>query len=69
VLRITQLLNGNQLVWDSVAGRNYQVLATTNLLLPFNVISSPIQAGGSSTFFVDGALDATNKFYRIQLLP
>ncbi len=69
VLRITQLLNTSQLVWDSVAGRNYQVLATTNLLLPFSVISSPIQAGGSSTFYVDSAPDATNKFYRIQLVP
>ncbi len=69
VLRITQLLNESQLVWDSVAGRNYQVLATTNLLLPFTAISSPIQAGGASAFFVDSAPDATNKFYRIQLVP
>ncbi len=69
VLRITQLLNTSQLVWDSVAGKNYQVLATTNLLVPFSVISSPIQADGASTFYVDSAPDATNKFYRIQLLP
>ena len=69
VLRITQLLNGNQLVWDSIAGRNYQVLATTNLMSSFTAISSPIQAGGSSTFYVDSAPDAANKFYRIQLVP
>lgn len=69
-LRITELANGNQLVvWDSVAGRNYQVLATTNLLYPMQVISPVIQASASSSFYFDSAPDATNKFYRIQLLP
>ena len=34
-LRITELANGNQLVvWDSVAGRNYQVLTNHQLILP-----------------------------------
>jgi len=70
VLRITELANGNQLVvWDSVAGRNYQVLATTNLFQPLYIISPVIQASSSSSFYFDGAPDATNKFYRIQLLP
>ena len=69
-LRITELANGNQLVvWDSVAGRNYQVLATTNLFYPMQVISPVIQASASSSFYFDSAPDATNKFYRIQLLP
>ena len=68
-LRITELANGNQLVvWDSVAGRNYQVLATTNLVYPMQVISPVIQASASSSFYFDSAPDATNKFYRIQLL-
>lgn len=69
-LRITELANGNQLVvWDSVAGRNYQVLATTNLFYPMQVISPVVQASSSSSFYFDAAPDATNKFYRIQLLP
>ncbi len=69
-LRITELANGNQLVvWDSVAGRNYQVLATTNLVYPMQVISPVIQASASSSFYFDSAPDATNKFYKIQLLP
>ena len=69
-LRITELANGNQLVvWDSVAGRNYQVLATTNLVYQMQVISSVIQASAPSSFYFDNAPDATNKFYRIQLLP
>lgn len=70
VLRISELANGNQLVvWDSVAGRNYQVLATTNPAVPLQVISPLIPANGSSAFYFDTAPDATNKFYRIQLVP
>jgi len=70
VLRITGLANGNQLVvWDSVSNINYRVLATTNLSLPLLPISPIIPAGGSSTFYFDGAPDATNKFYRIQVVP
>jgi hypothetical protein len=70
VLRITDLQNGNQLVvWDSVAGKNYQVLATTNMTVPFTAISPLIQASSSSSFYYDAAPDATNKFYRIQLVP
>lgn len=69
-LRITELANGNQLVvWDSIAGRNYQVLATTNLFYPLQLISPVIQASGPSSFYFDNAPDATNKFYRIQLVP
>ena len=69
-LRITEIANGNQLVvWDSVAGRNYQVLATTNPVYPMNIISPVIQASASSSFYFDSAPGAKNKFYRIQLLP
>ncbi len=69
-LRITSLRDGHQLVvWDSVSNVNYQVLATTNLLQPFSVISPVIPASGPSTFFSDPALDPTNKFYRIQVVP
>jgi Alpha amylase, catalytic domain len=70
LLRITELANGNQLVvWDSVAGKNYQVLATTNLTAPLMIISPVIQASSSSSFYFDSTPDATNKFYRIQLVP
>ncbi|MGC3957741.1 MAG: thrombospondin type 3 repeat-containing protein [Verrucomicrobiota bacterium] len=69
-LRITELANGNQLVvWDSVAGRNYQVLATTNLFYPMQVISPVIQASSASSFYFDATPDAQGKFYRVQLLP
>lgn len=69
-LRITSLENGNQLVvWDSVSGINYQVLATTNFALTLEAISPVIQASGSSTFYYDNSPDPTNKFYRIQVVP
>lgn len=69
-LRITELANGNQLVvWDSVPGRNYQVLATTNLLNAMEIISPVIQASSESSFYFDASPDGKSKFYRIQLLP
>jgi glycosidase len=69
-LRITELANGNHLVvWDSIAGRNYQVQATTNLAAPMQTISPVIQASSTSSFYFDTAPDATQKFYRIQLVP
>lgn len=69
-LHISELANGNQLVvWDSVPGRNYQVLATTNPAVPMQVISPLIPASGTSSFYFDAAPDATNKFYRIRLVP
>jgi hypothetical protein len=70
VLRITGLASGNQLVvWESVSNRNYRILATTNLSYPMIPISPIIPGGGPSTFFFDGAPDATNKFYRVQVVP
>ena len=70
VLRITGLANGNQLVvWDSVAGRNYQVLGTTNLAVPLAPLSPPIQASGPAAFYYDTSPEATSKFFRIQVLP
>ena len=68
-LKISGLDNNNQLVvWDSAPGVNYQVLATTNLLQPFQVISPVIQGNGSSTFYYDTA-PAEQKFYQIEQLP
>jgi len=70
ILRITELANGHQLVvWDSVAGRNYEVLATTNPSSPMQIISPVIPANGDSSFYFDTAPDPTNKFYRVKVVP
>ena len=70
VLRITELANGNQLiVWSSVSNVNYQVLATTNLNYPMEVISPIVAAFGPSAFYFDGTTNNASKFYRIQVIP
>jgi hypothetical protein len=61
--------SGGSIVWDSAPSVNYQVWATTNLVIPMAPISTVIPASGTSTFFFDPAPDTLNKFYRIQLLP
>ncbi len=68
-LRISGLDNNNQLVvWDSAPGVNYQVLATTNLLVPFQPVSGLVPGSGSSTVFYDPN-PAAQKFYEIQMVP
>ncbi len=67
-LRITELANGQLVVWDSVAGRNYQVLSTTNLNVPMQVVSPVIPATGASAFFYDTSGGSQTKFYRIQVV-
>ena len=70
VLVITGLENGNQsVVWSSVIGKNYQVLATTDFATPLAPISPVIQASGTTSFYFDNSPDPTNKFYRIQVVP
>ena len=68
-LKISSLANNNQYVgWDSAAGLNYQVLATTNLLVPFQPASDVIPSSGGATYFYDQN-PASQKFYQIQLVP
>jgi glycosidase len=61
---------GNQtLIWDSAPGAVYQVLATTNLSQPFQVINStPVQGVGGSTFYYDTDTNALQKFYEVQMV-
>lgn len=68
-LRITGLENNNQqVVWDSAPGLAYRVLATTNLLEPFQDISGVISGSGTTMFFYDPN-PAVQKFYQVQQLP
>ncbi|HXS67436.1 MAG TPA: alpha-amylase family glycosyl hydrolase, partial [Candidatus Polarisedimenticolia bacterium] len=67
--KISGLSENNQLVvWDSVAGVNYQVLATTNLSQPFQPISEVIPGSGSSTYFYDPD-PAQQKYYQVIIVP
>ena len=70
-LQITTVNPGNQfIVWASAPGLNYQVLATTNLELPFEPISGVIPSQGMSTFYNDYTITNTipQKFYEIEVL-
>jgi hypothetical protein len=55
-------------MWNGIPGVNYLVLATTNLLQPFQVISGLIPGVGGSTEFFDPD-PAPQKFYEIVMLP
>ncbi len=73
-LHITDLVVDNpvELTWSSVPNRSYQVLATTNLLDPMAAIPNAVVPGNPNdtvTRWFDLAPDATNRFYRIQVLP
>jgi hypothetical protein len=69
-LFISDLSGDNQLItWDSAPGVNYQVLATTNLTLPFEPISDIIQGAGPSTFYFDATAPVPEKFFRIEVVP
>jgi hypothetical protein len=71
---ITKLVAGNpvELVWSSVPSKTYQVLATTNFNYPMMPIADaavPADPSNTVTHWFDLAPDATNRFYRIQVLP
>ena len=67
-LVISGLGSNNQLIlWNSASGVNYQVLATTNLSQPFQVISGIIPGQGITTSFYDPN-PASQKFYEIQMV-
>ncbi|HXD00807.1 MAG TPA: alpha-amylase family glycosyl hydrolase [Verrucomicrobiae bacterium] len=63
--------NRNSVVWSSVPGVNYIVLAATNLNQPFVPVSSAIQANDWSTSFMDvsNSPPAPQKFYEIEVAP
>ena len=70
----TEMVSGNpvELVWSCVPGKSYQVLATTNFYSPMAPIADavvPADPSNAVTHWFDIAPDATNRFYRIQVLP
>ncbi len=60
--------NYQLVVWQSVPGVNYAVLATTNLLQPFQNISGTIQSSGITSYFYDPN-PAPQKFYEVMVTP
>jgi hypothetical protein len=60
--------NHQQVVWQSAPGVNYAVLATTNLLQPFQNISGAVPSSGATSFYTD-TNPASQKFYEIMITP
>jgi hypothetical protein len=68
-VQIAGLTSNHQLLmWGSVTGTTYQVLATTNLSQSFLPIGTNIPSQGSTTSFYD-TNPAPQKFYEIEVVP
>ena len=60
-----------QLTWSSVPGKQYEVLAATNLAQTFVNISgaTPIPAAGATTTYTDTGATGAAKFYKVRIVP
>jgi hypothetical protein len=61
-----------EVAWSSVPGKTYQIWDTTNLAYPMAPIPEAVVAADPSNAvsrWFDAAPDATNRYYRIQVLP
>jgi len=70
-LTITGLGGDNKqlVLWNSAPGVNYQVLATTNLLQPFQSISGVVPSQGTTTSFYDNDTNVVaQKFYQVEMV-
>ena len=63
--------NATSVVWSSTPGKNYQVLATTNLAAPFVAVSGIIPATALSSAYLDvsNLPPAGQRFYKVQVVP
>jgi len=61
--------SGESIVWQSNSNLNYEVLATTNLDVPFTNISGVIPGSGGASFFFDPSPDPFSKFYEVIIVP
>lgn len=69
LLKIISLADGGRrVVWSSVPGKYYNVLAVTNIWEPFQVVATNIVATNYQCFYIDTSNSARTRFYRIQVL-
>ncbi len=70
VLRVVALTNGGrQITWQSVAGRRYQLRASTNLAMPFGMPVTNVLATQAQTVVQDPEPVMGWKFYRVEVVP
>ena len=70
LLAITDIAGTGRLItWQSIPGRNYQVLSTTNVNGTFQLASGTITALSSPATFTNTAPVRVREFYRVRALP
>jgi hypothetical protein len=57
--------SGTQIKWQSVAGRNYQVQVSPDLVSGYTALSGTITATGTCSNYMDTAASGTKRFYRV----
>jgi glycosidase len=65
---VVSLKAGGLLNWNSVAGKTYQVLSTTNLTIPFTLFGGTVTASSATLTFTNGSTNAA-QYFKIQLFP
>ncbi len=65
---VLNLASGGLISWNSVAGKGYQVWATTNLTAPFSPFSGIITSTATATTFTNAPTNSA-MFYRVRLFP
>ncbi len=63
--------NQVRLIWSSVPGVKYEVLATPDLATPFTLASGPtaITASGATALWLDTSAGAPPRFYKVRIVP
>jgi hypothetical protein len=69
VVNIAQQPDGScQITWTSAPAINYQVWGTTDLSLPFSIISGTVPSAGAATSYTDTSAGGI-KYYKVKVLP
>jgi len=68
--QITQNASGATVTWRSVAGKSYQLLFRSPIgAVGWTAVGTPVTAAGATAQKLDPNGVATNRFYRVQVLP
>ncbi|MDB6034948.1 MAG: hypothetical protein JWM16_5286 [Verrucomicrobiales bacterium] len=70
LLKISKLVTGPQVIsWQSVPGKNYQVLTAADVTYSFEAVSPTITAVSTNTAFTNLAPVSLQQFYRVLVQP
>jgi hypothetical protein len=70
LLSTTTASNGTTVVWQSVAGKHYQLMSRTDLGSgTWQNVGSPVTANGATAQLLDGSATNGARFYKVQVFP